>query len=237
MAAIDLLLELSESTGWHVHIVHLATAAAIPRLRAAIAAGVNVTVETCAHYLCINAEEVPDGATQFKCCPPIRGAENNAGLWQGLLDGVISMVTTDHSPSDPALKLFETGDFLKAWGGIASLGLELPLIWTHGKRHHPELSFQQLAEWLCLNTARLAGLADSRGSIEVGKRADLVIWNPTESFPVAVHDLWFKHKLSPYLGQNLKGSVQSTILGGRQVFHQGEFAPAEGTAILGTSQR
>ncbi len=228
--AIELLLNLCDSTKCWTHIVHLATQAALPRLQAAIDAGQNLTVETCAHYLTIDAEDIVDGATQFKCCPPIRSAENNAGLWQGLKDGTISMVTTDHSPSDPALKLLEEGNFMKAWGGIASLGLELPLIWTVGQSH--DVSLVELAQWLSTNTARLAGLND-RGKIAVGKRADLVVWDPDESFRVARNDLWFKHKLSPYLDRELKGSVVQTILAGEVVFDRGNFSEPSGQSVLG----
>jgi allantoinase len=215
-AAIEQLIALCRETGCHVHVVHLSAAAAIPALRAAKTEGLPITVETCPHYLCLAAERIPDGATLFKCAPPIREQQNCEALWDGLLEGVIDFVISDHSPCTPQLKQRERGDFQEAWGGIASLQLALPTIWTHAKARGASLP--QLATWLSRQPARFAGLGRRKGRIAPGYDADLVVWDPDEPFVVRPEHLFFRHKVSPYLGMSLVGKVHRTILRGAQIF-------------------
>src|SRR5882672_8847997 len=180
--AVELMIRLSRDTGCRIHIVHHSSADALAALRVARAAGALLTVETCPHYLHFAAEDIPDGATEFKCCPPIRERANREQLWESLRDGTIDMVVSDHSPCPPDIKLREQGDFMKAWGGISSLQLRLPLMWTEANARG--LTVNQLAEWLCAAPARQVGLAQRKGSIGVGGDADLVIWNPNQEFKV-----------------------------------------------------
>jgi allantoinase len=220
-AAIELLIRLCEETGCPVHIVHLSSADSIAQLRSARARGLEITVETCAHYLCFAAEDVPPGATAFKCAPPIREAENRERLWDALAEGVIDFVVTDHSPCTPGLKRPQTGDFREAWGGVASLQLGLGAVWTEAHARGHDLT--TLARWLADGPARFAGLSDRKGRIEPGLDADLVAWDPDRTFEVVPENLHFKHKVSPYLGRTLRGAVDSTWLRGRKVFEQGRF--------------
>lgn len=212
-AAIALLIRLCRETRCPVHVVHLSSSSALPLIAEAKAEGLPLTVETCPHYLCLRAEDIEDGATGYKCAPPIREEENRELLWGGLLDGTIDFVVTDHSPCTPQLK---EGDFLEAWGGIASLSLGLSSIWTEAAHRGATLS--QIAAWMCEGPARFAGLADRKGRIEPGLHADLVAWDPDATFEVRREDLRFKHPISPYLGRSLRGVVRSTWLRGRRVF-------------------
>jgi allantoinase len=214
--AIRLLVELCRETRCAVHIVHLSSASSVPILRAAKAEGLPITVETCPHYLCLEAERIPDGATLYKCAPPIRGRQNRDALWQALLEGVIDFVITDHSPCTPALKLAERGDFDAAWGGIASLQLGLPAVWTEGRRRGADLA--TLFRWMSSAPAAFAGLAGKKGRIEAGYDADLIVLDPDESVSVAAEQLFFRHKVSPYLGQTLQGRVRTTLVRGACVY-------------------
>jgi len=213
--AVELMIRLSREFDTRVHIVHLSSAEAIPLLREAQAAGVKITAETCPHYLHFAAEEVPAGATEFKCCPPIRERDNREELWEGLRDGTIGLIVSDHSPCPGEMKLRETGDFMKAWGGIASLQLRLPVVWTEARRRG--FSLLDLTRWLCVNPARQVGFETRKGSIAVGCDADLVIWNPDAQFPVNPSTLHHRHKLTPYAGEVLSGVVQQTFLRGRKI--------------------
>ncbi len=234
LEAIAMLLELCRTYRFRLHIVHLSTAKALPMLAAARREGLPVTVETCPHYLHCAAEEIADGATLFKCAPPIRSAENRDALWQGLLDGTIDLIATDHSPCPPAMKRLnatqpgeEAGRFDEAWGGIASLSVALPLLWTDCVKRGVSLS--RLAEWTSAAPARLAGLATHVGSIEAGKHANLVAFDTGASFTVTEEHLHYRHKISPYLGETLRGVVRSTWLRGERVFADGAFpAPPRG---------
>ena len=214
--AIELLIDLCRQTGCAVHIVHLSSASALPALRAARAEGLPITVETCPHYLCLEAESIPDGETCFKCAPPIRSHANREALWQGLFGGVIDFVITDHSPCAPGLKLAERGDFMDAWGGIASLSLGLPAIWTEAARRGATLA--ELARWMSARPAAFAGLAGKKGWIAAGYDADFVVWDPDATFTVTPERLFFRHPISPYLGRELRGVVHQTWLGGRKIF-------------------
>lgn len=216
-AAIQLLVELSRETGCHVHVVHLSAATSLPTIAAAKREGLPITVETCPHYLCLAAEDVPDGATEFKCAPPIRERENQEALWRGLFDGVIDFVVTDHSPCTPALKERERGHFEQAWGGIASLQLGLPSLWTQARRRGATLG--QLAAWTSERSARFAGLGTKKGRIAPGYDADLVVWDPDDEGVVVPERLFFRHRqVSPYLGARLHGRVHRTVLRGQEIF-------------------
>ena len=220
--AVALLIRLAEEFRTPIHIVHLSSAKALPLLAAARDRGVPVTVETCAHYLWFAADEIPDGATEFKCAPPIRDAENRERLWKALEEGRIDMVATDHSPCPPEMKHRETGRWDQAWGGIASLGLALPVTWTAMQRRGWKL--ERIAEWMAAAPARLAGLARSKGAIAPGADADFVVFDPEAKWTVTPDDLHFRHKLSPYLGAELRGRVLETWLRGQPVFRVGEIA-------------
>jgi len=214
--AIRLLVKLCRETRCPVHIVHLSSAASVPTLRAAKAEGLPITVETCPHYLCLEAESIPDGATLYKCAPPIREHENREGLWRALLDGVIDFVITDHSPCTPALKLAERGDFEDAWGGIASLQLGLPAVWTEARKRGADL--HALFRWMSAAPAKFAGIAAQKGQIATGYDADLLVWDPDAAITVEAERLFFRHKVSPYLGRELQGLVQHTVLRGKCVY-------------------
>jgi allantoinase len=215
-AAIELLVRLCRETGCAVHIVHLSSASALDTVRRAKQEGLPLTAETCPHYLCLESESIPNGATHFKCAPPIREHANREALWQALFEGVIDFVITDHSPCSPHLKRSDVGDFHAAWGGISSLQLGLFTIWTEAKRRGA--SVVQLAQWMSERPAHFAGLAGKKGRIAAGYDADLVIWDPDAHFSLQASDLFFKHKVSPYLGMDLAGRVQSTVLRGKQVY-------------------
>ena len=219
--AIELMIRLSREFGTRVHIVHHSSADALPSLAAAKRAGLKITAETCPHYLTFAAEEVPDGATEFKCCPPIRERENREQLWQALRDGTIDMIVSDHSPCPPELKLKESGDFLAAWGGIASLQFRLPVVWTEARRRG--LGISELAEWLCRAPARLVGLESTKGSLSVGCDADIIIWNPQKSFTIGPETIHHRHKLTPYANREVAGAVETTFLRGRKIYDAGEF--------------
>jgi allantoinase len=235
LEAIDLLIALATVFDTPLHIVHLATAAALPALRKARAAGLKITVETCPQYLWFSAEEIPDGATEYKCAPPIRSAANREALWQALLDGDIDLIATDHSPCPPEMKHRdsgrpESGRFDQAWGGIASLGLALPVVWTGLQQHaqplqsdpkpisESESNFARLTKWLATEPARLAGLTGQKGSLASGYDADLVVFDPEAEWTVTEDDLHFRHKLSPYLGAKLRGRVLETYLRGECIY-------------------
>lgn len=223
--AIKLLIRLAEEFQTPIHIVHLSSAKALPFLAEARACGVPVTVETCVHYLWFAAEETPDGATEFKCAPPIRDAANREELWAALESGLIDLVATDHSPCPPAMKHRDEGRFDLAWGGIASLGLALPVMWTalHQRGHDVAQSAERIGKWMAAGPARLAGFTGRKGVLVPGADAGLAIFDPDAAWTVTPDDLHFRHKLSPYLGANLRGRVQETWLRGRRIFRDGKF--------------
>ncbi len=228
--AIAMLIRLSRKFGARPHIVHLSSSDALPLLRQARQEGLSISVETCHHYLTFAAEEIGDGAAEFKCAPPIREQENREQLWAALGDGLIDFVATDHSPCPPAMKCGDSGDFLLAWGGISSLQLSLPALWTQARRRGHSL--ERLAEWLSHGPARLAGLDKRKGKIAVGYDADLVVWNPEATFEVKPEELHHRHKLTPYCGQTLYGKVEATFLRGEKIFEHGRFSDSPGGAVL-----
>lgn len=212
--AITRVLELARRTGARVHILHLASAEALTTLARARADGVAVTAETCPHYLSFTAEEIPDGATQFKCCPPIRGAANRELLWRGLAGGVIDCVVTDHSPCTPELKRLDTGDFGAAWGGIAGLQLGLPAVWTQARQRGFTLS--DVVRWMASAPADLVGLA-RKGRIKPGYDADFCAFTPDDAFVVDAGTLRHRNPITAYHGRPLAGVVQGTWLRGNEI--------------------
>jgi allantoinase len=228
--AIALMIRLCEEYRCRTHIVHLSSAASIEPILAAKQKGLPLTVETAPHYLYFHAESIPDGNPLFKCAPPIREKLNNERLWEGLRQGIIDFVATDHSPAPPALKAVDTGDLTRAWGGISSLQLSLPIVWTAAERHG--FSLQDLASWLSTAPASLVGEQEHRGKIAQGYRADLVIWDPSGSFRVEPSLLHHRHKATPYLGEELHGVVAQTWLRGQKVYDNGTFTTLhQGKAI------
>jgi allantoinase len=221
ITAIELLLKLCREFDCRIHIVHLSAARAIGMLREARGRGLPVTVETCPHYLHLAAEEIGDGATQFKCAPPIRSRQNREALWQGLRDGVIDLIATDHSPCPPAMKHLDRGDFRSAWGGIASVSLALPLVWTEAWQRG--FSLTDVAHWMAERPAQLAGLQDSKGRLAAGLDADFAVFDPETNWTVTESQLHFRHPVTPYLGETLKGRVLATYLRGECVFRDGAF--------------
>jgi allantoinase len=212
--AIGTVVDAVRATGGRAHILHLSDADAIPIVAKAQAEGLALSVETCPHYLTLTAEEIPDGATQFKCCPPIRESDNRDRLWAGLEDGVIRTIVSDHSPSTADLKLLDQGDFGQAWGGIAGLQLGLPAIWTEARRRGHDLV--DVVRWMGEGPADQVGLAD-RGRIAVGAQADLVVFAPDEEFTVDVTALHHKNPVCAYAGRTLTGAVRQTWLHGTPV--------------------
>ncbi|HEV3067236.1 MAG TPA: allantoinase AllB [Streptosporangiaceae bacterium] len=210
--AIAGLLAAAARHGARVHILHLASASALPLIAAARADGALVSAETCPHYLSFCAEQVPDGATEFKCCPPIRDAANRDGLWAGLAGGLIGAVVSDHSPCPPGLKQREAGDFGAAWGGISSLQLGLPAVWTQARQRGHGLD--DVVRWMAAGPAALAGLA-AKGAIAPGRDADLVAFDDTAAFTVDPARLHHRHRVTPYAGQTLTGVVRRTWLRGQ----------------------
>jgi len=213
-SAIAQVIELARSTGARVHVLHLSSADALPMIVAARADGVRLSVETCPHYLAFTAEEIPDGATQFKCCPPIRDAANRDRLWQALREGVIDCVVSDHSPCTPGLKRLDVGDFGLAWGGISSLHVALPAVWTQAQRRgHP---ITDVSRWMAARPAQLAGLT-RKGALAPGYDADLVVFAPDETFVVDPERLHHRNPVTPYAGCELSGVVRQTWLRGEPV--------------------
>ncbi|MGW5863115.1 allantoinase AllB [Streptomyces sp. NPDC055239] len=224
-AAIEGLIALAKRLGARVHVLHLSSSNALPLIAAAKREGVKLTVETCPHYLTLTAEEVPDGASEFKCCPPIREAANQDLLWDALADGTIDCVVTDHSPSTAELK---TDDFATAWGGISGLQLSLPAIWTEArKRGH---SLDDVVRWMSTRTSELVGL-DQKGAIEAGRDADFAVLAPDETFTVDPAELQHRNRVTAYAGKTLSGVVKSTWLRGERILHGGEFSEPAGRLL------
>jgi allantoinase len=221
LSAIRMLLSACREFKFPLHIVHLSTSQALTELRAARSEGLPVTVETCPHYLHLTAETIPKGATLFKCAPPIRSRANREQLWQGLRDGTIDLVATDHSPCPPAMKLLAEGNFRTAWGGIASLSIALPVM--HTEASHRGFSLIDIARWMSEAPAKLASCRTRKGRLAPGYDADFVVFDPEREFVVSEDRLYYRHPVSPYLGEKLRGVVKATYLRGRKVFSDGQF--------------
>jgi allantoinase len=283
LEAIRLMIRLAEEFRTRVHIVHVSSAEGVEAIAGARAAWVPITAETCPHYLTFAADDIPDGATAFKCAPPIRDEAHRQALWDGLASGVIDLIATDHSPAPPALKT--PGDFSRAWGGIASMELSLPAVWTayraavarrfpssltrsqtsevlakavgqsdrgtalgsvrggpsqsDGESAAPQLppdvesaAFVDLARWMSAAPAALAGLSDRKGRIAEGLDADLVVWDPRVEFRVHAERLQQRHKLTPYAGRPLFGTVLTTFVRGERVWDKNRLTRAYGGRLL-----
>ncbi|KIY50345.1 allantoinase [Fistulina hepatica ATCC 64428] len=198
------------------HIVHLSASSALPVVAVAKARGLNLTVETCFHYLCLSADDIPAGRPEFKCCPPIREQANRDLLWAALQDGTIDCVVSDHSPCTAELKRLDDGDIMSAWGGISTLGLGLSLLWTEGSKRGATIA--DIIRWTSTKTAQHAGLSHRKGSLKAGYDGDFIIWDPKAQAQVTKESLQFKNKLSPYEGRVLNGKVKQTFLRGQLVF-------------------
>lgn len=232
-AAVARIVRLSRVSRTPFHILHLSSAEALETVARARAEGAQVTAETCPHYLVFSAEEILDGATEYKCAPPIRERENRERLWQGLADGTIDMVVSGHSPSPPELKKKDSGDsgdFSEAWSGISSLGLTLAATWTAARDRG--FGFDDLARWLSAAPAKLAGLSPWKGEIAAGRNADFVVWNPEADWTVEPAKLHLRHKLTPWAGRALKGIVEATYLKGRKIYSRGDFLSTPRGEIL-----
>jgi allantoinase len=221
LSAIRLMLSLCREYRFRLHIVHLAAGEALGMLHAAKSEGLPVTVETCPHYLHFASDKIPDGQTLFKCAPPIRSPENRETLWRGLGEGVIDLVATDHSPCPPEMKRFAERSFRTAWGGIAGLSLALPVMWTEASRRGFTLA--DIARWMAEGPARLAGCDSLKGQLVKDFDADFFVFEPEAEFIAAEEHLHYRHRVSPYLGEKLRGVVKATYLRGNCVFAHGEF--------------
>jgi allantoinase len=223
LEAIRLMIRLCRQYCFRLHIVHLSTSLALEELRTARAEGLPITVETCPHYLHFAAEEIADGATLLKCAPPIRSKENQQQLWHGLRDGIIDLVVTDHSPCPPAMKRGDTGRFDLAWGGIASLSLALSIIHTECCRR--SFTLDDIVRWMSSAPAALAGISQRAGALEAARDANFVVFDTDAKFTVTADRLHYRHSISPYLNETLRGVVKATYLRGEPVYREGSFAP------------
>ena len=218
--AIDLIVRLCRDTHARTHIVHHASSDALPTIAQARAAGLPLSAETCPHYLSFAAEDIPDGATAFKCAPPIRERQNRELLWKALRDGILELVASDHSPCSPALKHQELGDFQAAWGGISGLQLALSVVWTEARARGFNIS--DIVRWMCTAPAALAGISGRKGVLAPGADADIVLFNPEATSTVVPQQVLHRHKVTPYAGLTLHGVVDSTYVRGHRVWHRGE---------------
>jgi allantoinase len=223
LEAIRLMIRLCRQYHFRLHIVHLSTSRALEELCAARAEGLPITVETCPHYLHFASEEIADGATLLKCAPPIRSKENQQQLWHGLRDEIIDMVVTDHSPCPPAMKREHTGRFDLAWGGIAGISLALPIIHTECCRRG--FTLDNIVRWMSSAPAALAGLSHRAGALEAGRDATFVRFDTDAEFTVTADKLHYRHAISPYLNETLRGVVKATYLRGEAVYREGSFVP------------
>jgi allantoinase len=227
--AIALMIRLCEEFNCRTHIVHLSSSNSLEQIAKAKQKGLPLTVETCQHYLYFNAEEIPYGRSEYKCAPPIRERENNLMLHDALRSSLIDFVATDHSPAPPEMKELESGDLMKAWGGISSLQFALPVLWTATQKQGANIT--NMAHWLCEMPAQLPGL-NRKGKIEKGFDADIVAWDPEARFTVTKDMIQHRHKITPYLGEELKGVVKHTWVAGKKLFHSGKFLHLEGGELL-----
>ncbi len=221
LSAIQLMISLCREYHFRLHIVHLATSQALDMLRAAKSEGLPVSVETCPHYLHFSSDKIPDGQTLFKCAPPVRSQENREKLWQGLQEGVIDLVATDHSPCPPEMKRIDERNFRSAWGGISSLSLALPVMWSEASGRG--FTLMDIARWMAEGPARLAGSEPKKGRIAKNFDADFVVFEPEAEFTATEDRLFYRHRVSPYLGEKLCGVVKATYLRGECVFADGKF--------------
>jgi allantoinase len=219
--AIAMMIKLCDEFQVRIHIVHLSSAHSINQLRTAIKKGLPISVETCPHYLVFNGEDIEDGQTQFKCAPPIREKQNNWQLWHAVHDRVISFIVSDHSPALPAMKEMDSGNFKKAWGGIAGVQFGLPAFWTSAKLRG--FTIEDVSALMSSNVAKFLGLSKSKGALAAGFDADIVVWNPEKEFTVTPDQIHHRHKVTPYDGLTLQGEVVKTFVNGHLVYDAGLF--------------
>src|ERR1700757_587413 len=219
--AVEMMIELCEELNCPTHIVHLSSANSLAQIKVAREKGLPLTVETCPQYLYFAAEDIPNANTLFKCAPPIRERANNEQLWQALKNNLIDFVVTDHSPATPDLKKIETGNLKEAWGGIASIQFLLPVVFTAAQKRG--LGVIEVAALMSEHVAKFIGFQNSKGQLKKGYDADIVVWNPNEKFTVKSSDIHYRHKISPYVGEQLNGVVKQTYLAGKKVFENGNF--------------
>ena len=221
--AVAIVIQLAETTGARAHIVHVSSAVSATMVAHARARGTRISAETCPHYLYFEAQQVPPGATELKCAPPIRDASEREALWTALAAGQLDMIVSDHSPCPRILKRRDVGDFFVAWGGIASLQLGASVVWTAMRDRGTRI--EQLVEWMSAAPARLAGLAGSKGRIAAGADADIVVFDPDAEQVVTEDMLLHRHPVTPYLGARLRGRVEATYVRGALAFDR-ERGPA-----------
>jgi allantoinase len=219
--AINMMIELAETAkargvAGKIHIVHLSSAEALPAIRSAQQKGLQLTAESCPHYLTLFAEDIPDGRTLFKCCPPIREQQNREQLWRGLADGTISFIVSDHSPCTPTLKHIDSGDIENAWGGISSLQFGLSIIWTEAKKRGYSLA--DVVNWMATEPANFSGLGHKKGQIATGYDADLVVFDALASYRIDPKMIKYRHKITPYEGREVSGIVRRTYVRGQLVY-------------------
>lgn len=217
--AIDLMLDLCRRHQCATHIVHVSSAEALDSIEKAKKEGLPVTAETCSHYLYFNAEDIPDKNCLYKCAPPIREKANNIQLKKAYHHGTLDFITTDHSPAPPQIKEMESGNLQKAWGGIAGIQFLLSASWTAMKKYY---SLEKFIPLLTEKPALFLNIANKKGKIAVGYDADLVIWDPEGKQTIQQDDILFRHKISPYIGEQLSGTVRQTIVNGVTVFSNGK---------------
>jgi allantoinase len=238
--AIDMMIELAaaardKGVQGKVHIVHLSSAEAIPAIREAQKSGLLLSAESCPHYLTLFSETIPDGKTLFKCCPPIREDSNRQQLWEGLAEGTIDFIVSDHSPCTPQLKHIDSGDIENAWGGISSLQFGLSIIWTEARARG--YSLNQVVEWMATRPAEFAGLGERKGKIAVGYDADLVVFDDKAGYVIHPDMILYRHKITPYEGKAVQGVVRQTYLRGHKVFAGGQMLGApQGSPLLADNQ-
>lgn len=229
--AIKLLISLSREFNYPVHIVHLSSSDAIDFIAKAKSEGLKITTETCPHYLTFTSEEIPENDTRFKCTPPIRESENREKLWEAVKNGIIDFIVSDHSPCNPELKFINEGNFEKAWGGISSLQLGLSVVWTEARQRN--LRLEEVVKLMSTNTSAFIGLENRKGKIEKGYDADIVIFDPEKKIVVNDNILFHKHKVTPYAGRGLYGSVEATYLRGNKIYDSGGILNgAKGQSII-----
>jgi allantoinase len=224
-----MIARLCAATRARTHVVHHSAASALPLLSAAKAQGLPLTAETCPHYLHFAAERIPDGATEYKCAPPIRDEANREALWRALGDGVLELVASDHSPCTPALKAREAGDFVRAWGGVAGLQLALSVVWSEAVARGFTLG--DVARWMSAAPARLAGLAQ-KGAIVAGRDADLIVFDADATQAITPDSIAHRHKVTPYAGERLRGVVRATYLRGERIADGGAIVAADRGALI-----
>ncbi|PCJ48981.1 MAG: allantoinase AllB [Gammaproteobacteria bacterium] len=224
--AVQMMIDLAtesydKGNNIKVHVVHLSSDEALEKITKAKQDGLEFTAETCPHYLTLEAEQIPDGKTLFKCCPPIRENKNREHLWQALKQGVISFIVSDHSPCTPQLKNIDSGDIEKAWGGISALQFGLPLIWTEARQR--DFTLEDISKLMSLETAKFAGLDKIKGKIAEGYHADLLVFDEQASFTISNEMIKHRHKITPYVGREVQGKIIKTFVRGQLVFSGDDF--------------